>query len=280
MKTKLTRNLIALGVTLAMLQSASFIRAANNSDENLQEYDGTVARADAKEHTLKVKRFFLSKTFNLADDCLITLAPAKPANALALQPGMEVAVKYQDADGVSVASRVDQMMHTHIGHIKTVSPGARELTTEDLGFSHKVKLAEDCEITLHGKEATPADLKIGQQVEITYTKMADLWWAHKVVDATETYTGTVQAVDISSDTLKVRHLLVTKKFNLGDGCRIVIGNNDEAKLADLRIGQTVTVDFENIKGVFVASRVELQIAPEDNPKPVVDSKPKDGLSKL
>jgi hypothetical protein len=46
-----------------------------------------------------------------------------------------------------------------------------------------------------------------------------------------------------------------KKFNLADGCRIVVANKPDASLRDLRIGDKVEFSYEDADGVLVANRI-------------------------
>jgi PDZ domain-containing secreted protein len=173
---------------------------------------------------------------------------------------MEVTVSYQESDGVLVATHIAQRWYTQTGYIKATTPGNREIVMERMGMAKKFKVNDNTRLTIHDETAKLSDLKPGQKVTVTYTKQDDVWLAQKVEDTSETFTGAVEAIDAGSNSIKVKSLINTRKFNLGEGCKIVLNGETNGKLKDLRIGQKVTIDYEEVKGVMVAARIELDAA--------------------
>ena len=55
--------------------------------------------------------------------------------------------------------------------------------------------------------------------------------------------------------MKAKHLMSNQMFNLANDCRIVIDGNSEGRLSDLRIGQKVAIDYREVDGVYVATRI-------------------------
>lgn len=277
MKANLKQSLLALGATLALLTSAplTFADAALNAPpatvptksttSDQREYIGTLKAVDAEDHTVKVEKVLWNKTFNIADTCTFAIGLDKAASLEKLQPNMEVVVRYQETDGVLIASHIAQRWHAYTGEVKAVASGSKEVTLEKMGMARKFKLSEDARLLVHNKEITLKELKPGQRVTINYTKLDDQLWALKVVDPTDTMTGSLEAIDVASNTVKVKYLMTSRKFNLGDGCKVMV-NDAEGKLKDLRIGQKVTIDYEEVRGVFVAARIELN---NDGHEPVV-----------
>lgn len=72
------------------------------------------------------------------------------------------------------------------------------------------------------------------------------------------YTGTVVAVDPQEHELKLKGFLFSKAFSLGDTCTYALLDEGAGNLGDVRLGQKVTVHYENAAGVLVAGRVEQQ----------------------
>ena len=128
-----------------------------------------------------------------------------------------------------------------------------------VGTARRFKVNDSTRLTIHNDTARLGEYKTGQKVTITYTRQGDLWLAHKVEDTSERYVGTVQAIDAEANTMKVKNLLTTKKFNLADGCKIVFNNDTSGKLRNVRLGEKVIVNYEDMKGVLVAGRIELAL---------------------
>lgn len=265
MKTNLIRNLIALGTMIAVLPGASLVLAEAGSPmpapaksaAKALEFNGSISAVDATERTVKVDKFLMGKTFNLAEKCTFAIGLDRESTLEQLKPDMEVTVSYQETDGILVATHIAQRWYTHTGYIKTVTPATREIVMERMGMAKKYKVNDNSQLTIHNDTAVLGDLKAGQKVTITYTRHGDLWLAQKIEDTSETLSGTVEAIDAGSNTIKVKSFLSTRKFNLGDGCKIVLNGNTSGRLRDLHIGQKVTIDYEEVKGVMIAARIEL-----------------------
>ncbi len=266
MKMKSMKTLLALGTLLVFLPAVPAARAdaaltpaesSSTTAAKALEYTGTIGMVDAEERTVKVDKFFWDKTFNLAENCTFAVGLDQKSTLDHLQPDMEVVVSYQETDGVLVATHIAQRHYNQTGYIKSATPATHEIVMDRVGMAKKFKVNDSTQITIHKDESILGDLKAGQKVTITYTKQGDFLLAHKVVDKSETFSGTVEAIDAGSNTLKVKNLLTTHKFNLGDGCKIVVHGDTYGRLRDLRIGQKVTIDYEEVKGVMVAARIEL-----------------------
>ena len=76
------------------------------------------------------------------------------------------------------------------------------------------------------------------------------------------FVGTVEAIDAETRTLKAEHLLTDRRFHLADDCPIVINGKPDGKLSDIRIGDTVMFNYENVDGVLVANRIARETGPE------------------
>lgn len=276
MKTKSIRNLIALGAVIALLPAASTVRAdaaLNPQPEtkeqtasakpaaDIQEYTGTISAVDAEERMVKVDKYFWDKSFNLAENCTYSVGMDREAVLDNLRPDMEVVVTYQDRDGVLVATHIAQRQYHQTGYIKSATPVTHEIVLDRVAMAKKFKVNDNTQFTIHKNEAKLDDLKPGQKVTITYTHEGDQYIVQQVVDTSETFSGSVLAIDVATNTLKVKSLLTTHKFNLADGCKIVLNGNTTGKLRDLRIGQKVSINYEEVKGIMVAARIEL--APAD-----------------
>lgn len=255
MKTKLTRNLTSLALALAFIQFAGPARADGTATKE-HTCRGRIAAVDVKERTLKLHSWLgplASWKFNLASDATVAVAMGKDSTLGDLKRGMEVAVVYRSTDGVRVASSVTQRSHDYSGVVQKIEPATREVTIERGRITRKFWLPDSARIAIHDKTVALDDLKCGQRVSVHFVWRGDTPAAYLVEDTTASFSGSVAAIDATSGTLRVKHLLGEKKFQLGDGCRIVTADANNARLADLRIGQGVTVHYHDMSGVLVAS---------------------------
>ena len=77
----------------------------------------------------------------------------------------------------------------------------------------------------------------------------------------QTFKGTVVKVDDKDRTLKAEHFMADRRFHLADDCPIVVNGKPDGKLSDLRIGDTVMFNYENVDGVLVANRIARETGP-------------------
>lgn len=226
-------------------------------------YEGTVLAVDAAEQTLTVKGRLLSKSFNATGNCQITLEDKPGATLAHLRPGHKVEVRYQKVHGVLVAGKISQHNQMLTGYITAVNPGERTLTVKHSGRSRDFVVMEQHEVLLKdNKVGTLENLKIGHSVSVAYHPAAGAWTTHKIVQQAESFVGTIQAIDAGARTVRARSYLNEQKFHLADQCQIVVANQANASLRDLRIGDRVEFTYENTAGVLVTTRIGRETNPE------------------
>lgn len=69
------------------------------------------------------------------------------------------------------------------------------------------------------------------------------------------YKGTVTAVDATEKTVVVKGLMINKRFNAAEMCKVSLEDKPEATLSKLRPGHKVDVHYQNARGVLVANRI-------------------------
>jgi Cu/Ag efflux protein CusF len=72
----------------------------------------------------------------------------------------------------------------------------------------------------------------------------------------ETSSGTIAMVDADAKTVKVKGLLFSKTYHVGDNCEFELGTKKDGAISDLRPGQKVTLRYAEVGGVRVANRIE------------------------
>ena len=255
MKTNILRT---LWVTAILATCSVCLKAAEQpaSGTEQKHWAGTVSEVDAKERIVKAKRFLSSKTFNVPENCAFSINDKKDSSLSDLRPGHKVHFTYQNVSGVLVANRVAQEDLVYQGTVKYIDPKNRTLTVKRAGSSKAFRIAEDCKVLVKDdKSGTLDDIKTGHKVSVTYETPNEALVARRIEQKSSTFVGDLSAIDVPARTVKARQLFTNKKFNLADGCAIVLNGKENAQLSDLRIGQKVTFSYEDVGGVNVVNRI-------------------------
>jgi hypothetical protein len=222
----------------------------------MHESSGTISAVDVGQRTIKVRQLLFAREYNLASDCAIALGNKTQSTLADLKPGMEVKVRYTDTQGVLVASQIDQAKEIRTGSVKLLDVKDRKLALDEGAFTRRFRVGDDCRFVMeHDKSGSLNDLQVGQRIRVEYVKNGDTLEAIKVEQPNATAIGTLNAIDADADTVKIKNLLSNQKFNLADDCRIVINGKPDGKLSDLRLGQKVAIDYRDVNGVYVATRI-------------------------
>ncbi len=272
----ITMKMKALGTWTAVYVSVltmagALATSADDTETNAiphKSYTDTVVSIDTKEHTLVLEGFFSKKTFNLGDNCTYTFVD-KSAGAISdLHPGQRVEVVYQEMHDVLVADRVTQEPMYYEGTVKACDPGQRTITLHVRGRDKTFPLAGDCKVLLRGdKPGSLADIQTGNYVTVTYETPDDKPTARKITQTSETFTGSLTAIDLDAKTVRAKSLFDEKKFNLGDNCAVVVNGKIGGRLADLKPNDKLVFSYDEINGVNVASRIALVGTPQATETP-------------
>ena len=248
--------MIGAALIVGACQLAAPARADDQPGLKQRATSGTVSAVSADQHTVRVKQFLFTKGFNLANDCAIAVGNKTTATVADLKPGMEIKLQYKNADGVLVASRIEQVKQTATGSVETLDAKGRKLTLDQGPLRKQMRIGEDCRFVMNDdKSASLNDLKVGQRVTIEYARNGEDLVALKIDRPSATFVGTLNAIDADADTVKAKHLLSNEKFSPADNCRIVINGKTSGKLSDLRLGEKVAIDYRDVNGIYVATRI-------------------------
>ena len=263
MKTNVLRTWTAVCVSALTMTAALESLADDQAASPHKSYTGTIMSVDGKEHTLGLKGTFLSKTFNLGDNCAYELVDKNTGAPSDLRLGQRVKVTYQESHGVRVADRVVQQPLRYVGTVKTFDPIQRTMTLHGNGTDRTFQLAGDCRVVLRDyKSGALADIQPGNYVTVTYETPNEKPTAMKIAQTSETFTGSLTAIDLDQKTLKAKALFATKKFNVGDNCAIVMNGKINGQLAELKPNDKLVFSYDEINGVNVVNR----IAPAGTPQ--------------
>ena len=259
MKTNTIRTWTAVGVSGLLLATAGQSLASEQAATAARQektYTGTVISVNPNEHMLHIKGLILSRNFNLGGSCAYAVLD-KPAGAIGdLRPGQKVMVSYQNVKGVLVADTVAQVPMREEGMVKAIDPAAHTLTLR-LGMMDKTfRLPADCDVTLRGgKTGAFVDILSGSHVTVTYETPGGKPVAREIEQTSETFTGSLTAIDLEQKTVKAKTTFATKKFNIANDCAIVINGRPDGKLTDLRPGESLMFSYDDVNGVNVVNRI-------------------------
>jgi predicted RNA-binding protein len=236
-----------------------------------KSYTGMVMSVDLKEHELSLKKWMWNKKFSLGDACTYTMAGNSAGTINDVRPGQRVTVGYQDTHGILVADSVTQEPMHFDGTVKAADLAQHTLLLRVHGMDKRMQIANDCKVVLHNDKAgVLGDIQTGDYVTVTYEDPDDKPTAREIAQTSETFTGSLTAIDLDGKTVKARSMFETKKFEVGDNCAIVINGKPEGKLSDLKPKDKLIFNYDEIDGINVVSR----IAPsESSPKDVVAGEP-------
>lgn len=266
MKTKALHIWTIIGVSV-LTMAGTLKSSADDAAAALphKSYTGMVMSVDTKERTLGVKGLFLTRTFNLGDDCTYTLADKSTGAISDLRPGQRVKVVYQEAHDVRVANRVAQQPMAYEGTVKDFDPVRRTLTLHSRSMDRTFQIADGCKVMLRDyKPGTLADIQTGNYVTVTYETPNDKLIARRIAQTSETFTGSLTAIDLEAKTVKAKTLFDTKKFTLGDNCAIVINGKIGGQLAELKPHDKLVFSYDEINGVNVANRISPAGTPQQS----------------
>lgn len=255
-------------ITMTAAYHASADQAATPAKPD-KTYTGTVIAVDLKEHTLQTKGFLFKKKFNLGDACSYAMLGQNAGTASDLRPGEKISVAYQDVGGVLVADGIKQIPMRFEGMVKNVDSAQHTLVVHIRGSDKTFQIANGCNVELRNeKPGTLDDIQVGNHVTVTYETPGNALTARQIAQTSESFAGTLTAIDLGDRTVKAKTLFDTKKFDLADNCAIVINGKPDGHLSDLRPDEKLLFSYDEVNGVNVVNR----IAPDNgtaNPNAVV-----------
>src|SRR6266568_2129153 len=229
-----------------------------------KNYKGMIVSVDPKEGVLKVRGgLFGSKKFALGENSTFVTLDKNAASIKDLRSGQKVLVVYQDAQGVLAANHVEQIPMRYEGSVKAIDPAKGTMTLQSRAMSREFRIPEGCKVVLRGnKSGELADIKPGHYVTVTYETPTGLPTVRQIAQTSQSFAGTLTALDMAERTVKAKSAFDTKKFNLTDNCAIVVNGKPGAQMRDLKPGDRFVFSFEEVNGVNVVNRIANTDVPE------------------
>jgi Cu/Ag efflux protein CusF len=261
MKTSTLRNWTT--VSLAVLTTAAFTAVAGEAARmqpqttSAKTYTGMVKSVDAQNRSVTVTKFIGSKRFNLGDSCVFDLVDKSASSINGVRAGQKVTLTYENANGVLVADHLIQEPLLHKGTVKSIDAEKHTLTVG----SKTYQIADDCPVVLRDNKAgTTTDVKPGLLVTVLHEDSDGLATARQITQTSETFRGSLTAIDLSDRTIKAKATFGSKQFQVANNCTILLGGKP-AEMGSLKPGDKLEFSYDEVDGINVVTR----IVPSDEP---------------
>ncbi len=144
----------------------------------------------------------------------------------------------------------------NLGDSCTYTFVGKGLTVHLDALDKRLQIADDCKVVLRNDQSGTLDnLQPGHRVTVIYESPNGTPTARQIDQTSATFTGTLTAIDLSDRTVKARATFGAKKFNLADGCTIMLNGKPEGQMRDLKPGDRFTFSYDEVNGVNVATRI-------------------------
>jgi Cu/Ag efflux protein CusF len=157
------------------------------------------------------------------------------------------------ADQAATAAKPEK---NYTGTVVSVNPNEHTLDVKGFLFSKKFNLGANCTYALLEKPAgTVSDLRLGEKIAINYQDASGVLVADRVTQEPMDYEGMVTAIDPDNRKMTVHIHGMDKKFQIPDNCAVVLRNDKSGTLADIQVGNHVTVTYETPNDMLTARQI-------------------------
>lgn len=145
---------------------------------------------------------------------------------------------------------------TYTGTVISVNPNERVLHVRGLMLSKDFNLGDSCAFVLMDKSSGAMnDLRPGEKITVNYQDAHGVLVADRVEQKPMSYEGTVKSIDPAAHTLTLHLRTENKTFTIPDECKIVLRNDSSGTIADVQLGNHVTVTYETPNNQLVARQI-------------------------
>ena len=163
------------------------------------------------------------------------------------------AVLRASADSTATAVKPEK---SYTGTVVSVDPQEHTLDARGFVLSKKFNLGAVCTYTLLDNQAGAiTDLRPGEKVAVSYQDASGVLVADSIVQQPMRHDGMVQAIDPASHTLTLRLHGMNKTYQIANDCAVELRGGKSGGLADIQIGNHVTVTYETPNGQPTARQI-------------------------
>jgi hypothetical protein len=156
----------------------------------------------------------------------------------------------------ATASGSTDHLKDYTGTVASVDPKEHVLKVKGWMLNKAFNLGDNCSFQqLDKPAAAPGDLRIGEKVTVSYQDAHGVLIASKVEQKPMSFEGMVKAIDTGNHTITLHQTAMDKQVDLPADCRVMLRDGRIGTLADVRVGNHVTVTYETPAGISTAREV-------------------------
>jgi Cu/Ag efflux protein CusF len=176
-------------------QDAHGVLIADRVQQEPMRVTGTVKAIEPAAHKLTLYSGGQDKTFQLPEDCPVTLRGGKTGTLADLQTGDYVTVTYETPQGQPTARRIAQTSQQFTGELVAVDLNTRTVKAKALFDTKTFHLGDPCAIVVNGQpNGRMTDLKLGERFTINYDEVNGVNIANRIAPAASSPEAAATAV--------------------------------------------------------------------------------------
>jgi hypothetical protein len=157
------------------------------------------------------------------------------------------------ADQAATTARPEK---NYTGTVASVDPKEHILDVQGFVFGKKFNLGDTCAfVLLDNNSGAATDLRPGEKVRVSYQDASGVLVADRVMQEPMRFEGMVTAINPANQTLTVHARGMDKTFQIADGCDVTLRNDKSGSLADIQVGNHVTVTYETPRETLTARQI-------------------------
>jgi hypothetical protein len=162
-----------------------------------------------------------------------------------------------DAGSTAPAGQAVHPDRTCTGIITTVDTREQTVKLQDWAMFHRsFNLGSSCSYMLPGNlTGTINDLRPGEKVTVSYQRVQGVLIADRVIQIPVTIEGKVVSVDPMANKMVVHERGHDKQLFIATGCKVVLLKQQPGSIADIRVGDHVTVTYETPNDTATARQI-------------------------
>lgn len=156
------------------------------------------------------------------------------------------------ADGQTAAKE-----KSYSGNLVSIDAANGVIKVQKYLFHKSFVLGHDCALTLGDQSsASLGDFRPGQKVSVSYVDAHGVLVADRVAQENMLFIGQVRDLDPVARSITVWNLGGSKTFALAKHCSVVLHKDAKGRLADVKLGDRVTVVYETPDDRLMAREIE------------------------
>jgi len=169
---------------------------------------------------------------------------------------MTTAAYRASADDTSTKATAAKPDKTYTGTVVSVNPNGHMLDVKGFLFSKKFNLGNTCAYNMVGENAgSMSDLRPGQRVTVGYQDASGVLIADRITQKPLREQGMVKAIDPTAHTLTLHAGMMDKTYQLPANCDVTLRGGKAGALANIQVGDHVTVTYEIPSGKPTAREI-------------------------